>query len=161
MIRLATFALLSLALLAAPSFAQDSSQLQRLTVLESNFKQFADDTTASLNALAATNARIRADLANVSAKVDTLVQKVDSIAAPTQAATKLVWQPATTAWGPGSVGQWVPVSTDAAAVDTMQSAPVMMMGYGSSSMMGSGSGPIRRLLGRLRSGGSCGAGGCK
>lgn len=151
---LAAFAALMFAL---PAFAQD--QLQRLTALESQFAQFAADTTASINGMAAINTRIQADVKSMKEDLAAIKEQLAAPKPQTAATAKMVWQPATSAWGPGSVGKWVSADDSQPADTIMVSQPMMMSGYGSSSMMGSRRTPIRSLF--SRGAGSCSSGSCR
>jgi hypothetical protein len=122
------FALICSVAFATQSFAQQD-QLARLTVLESQFKQFADDTTAALNGMAALNARVQADVASMKTDIADIKAKLSAPKPQETATTKLVWQPATSAWGPNSVGKWVSVSTSTETV----AAPVMVSSFSSMS----------------------------
>lgn len=92
MIRFA-FALLAVAFLAVPSFAQDAP-VDRLTAMEQN-----------LNAVMANVARVKSDVADMSNRLANIEQKLDALAKNQPA--KQTWQPATSAWGTNSVGRFI------------------------------------------------------
>jgi hypothetical protein len=128
------FAFLVLLLLAYPVQAQ-------IPVQDDNtIKAQIVAMQATQNDMLAKLSRVKADIANLQASIDTLGQKIDAMnkpAAADVAQVKQVWQPAVIgSWGQTvQPGRFVSVSTDASAPSTTS----VMTTTGSSSMMMSSS----------------------